>query len=229
MSPPSSSPRRWDSAELNNVRSIFLALSLLLPALAFAQAEELENPGSILAVQERPYRLNHELSVGIGVLPLDAFYTGYTAHVAYSFHFTDTFAWQVGRFAYSYDIDTGLKASLLQNFGVLPTQYAQVNWIAGSDLVWSPLYGKWAFLNRSVIHFEGYLLGGLSVLDLTNQASGSLPFKPGVNLGVGLRVFYSRRISFKLELANNIVFTSPSIMNVPTAQISAALNFGGTD
>lgn len=209
------------------MRALLLAVSLS-PSLALAQAEELENPGTVLAVQERPYRMNHELSVGIGVLPLDAFYTGYTAQVGYTFHFTDTFAWQVGRFSYSYDIDTGLRAALLQNFGVLPTNYPQVTWIAGSDLMWSPLYGKTAFANRFVVHFEGFLLGGISVLDLTNQASGTLPFKPGVNLGVGGRLFYSEYISFRLEITDNLVFTSPNILNVPTVQIGAALNFGKT-
>src|SRR5579872_5200332 len=108
------------------------ALAALAPTLALAQAEELQNPGSVLAVQERTYRMNHELTLGIGVLPLDAFYKGLTAQVSYTFHFTDTFAWQVGRFTYSYDVDTGLKSQLLTQYGVLPTQFSEVQWIAGS-------------------------------------------------------------------------------------------------
>jgi outer membrane beta-barrel protein len=203
-----------------------VALSLL-PSVAWAQAEELENPGTTLAVQERPYQLVHELSLGIGVLPLDAFYTGYTAQLGYTYHFSDTFAWQVGRFAYSYDIDTGLKGALLQSFGVQPTPYPQVTWIAGSDLIWSPIFGKWTFLNRTVVPFEGYLMGGVSVLDLTNQAAGNLPFVVGINLGVGLRVFYSQHVSVKLDICDNIAFTAPSLTNVPTVQLDAALNFGG--
>ncbi len=205
------------------------ALSLvfaLLPTLAFAQLEELQNPGSVLAVQERAFRMNHELSLGIGVLPLDAFYKGYTAQVAYTFHFTDTFAWQIGRFAYSYNVDTGLKSQLLTQYGVLPTAFSEVQWIAGSDIVWSPFYGKWSFLNRSVIHFEGFFLIGVSVLDLTNQTG--VPFKPGLNVGLGARVFSSKHVSFRLDVTDNVVFVNP-IMNVPTLQLSAAINIGATE
>jgi outer membrane beta-barrel protein len=210
------------------LRTTLLAVLALVPSLAWAQAEQLENPGSVSAVQERQYRMNHELSVGVGVLPLDAFYKGYTAEVAYTFHFTDAFAWQIGRFAYSYNVDTGLKSQLLTQYGVLPTTFPEVQWMVGSDLIWSPLYGKWSFLNRSVIHFEGYLLGGVSVLDLNNQSSGSLPFKPALNVGVGVRVFTTKRVSFKLDFTNNVVFATP-IFNVPTIQLAAALNFGATE
>ena len=209
------------------MRTTLLAVLVLAPSLARAQAEQLENPGSVSAVQERQYRMNHELALGVGVLPLDAFYKGYIATVGYTFHFTDSFAWQIGRFAYSYDVDTGLKGQLLNQYGVLPTQFPEVSWMVGSDIIWSPIYGKWSFLNRSVIHFETYVLGGISVLDLTNQASG-LPFKPGLNVGLGFRVFTSKRVSFKLDFTNNVVFATP-ILNVPTIQLSAAINFGATE
>lgn len=204
----------------------FLLAAALAPSLALAQAEELQNPGSVLAVQERAYRMNHELTLGVGVLPLDAFYKGYTAQVAYTFHFSDALAWQVGRFAYSYNVDTGLKAQLLTQYGVLPTQFSEVQWIAGSDIVWSPLYGKWSFLNRSVVHFEGFLLIGVSVLDLTNQTG--VPFKAALNVGVGGRVFSTKHVSFRLDVTDNVVFVNP-ILNVPTLQLSAAINVGATE
>ena len=209
------------------MRTTLLAAALL-PSLVWAQAEELENPGSVTAIQDREFRMSHELAVGVGMLPLDAFYKGYTAQVSYTFHFTDSFAWQVGRAAYSYNVDTGLKQQLLNQFTVLPTAFNEVQWMVGSDLVWSPIYGKSAFLNRSVLHFEGFLLLGGSVVDLTNLPSGSLPFKPAVNVGLGLRVFNSKHISFRLDVTDNVVIMNP-ITHVPTLQLAAALNFGASE
>lgn len=204
------------------MRTTLLCVSLLLPAMAFAQAEELENPGTVLAVQERAYRMNHELSLGLGVLPLDAFYKGVTAQVGYTYHFTDSFAWTVGRGMYSYNLNTGLRNQLEQQFAVLPTQFEEVQWMVGSDLVWSPLYGKSAILNRKVAWFEGFLVGGASVLKLTTG------FRPAVNVGIGARFFSNRYVSFRFDATNNFVITD-RLLNVPTLQLSAALNFGATE
>jgi outer membrane beta-barrel protein len=218
------------------VRTILVAL-VLLPALAWAQTDTPVAPTSLEALQEREYRMDNELTLGVGVLPLDPFYKGYAVQVGYTFHFTDSFAWQVGRFTYTcllsqvcLNVDTALKQQLLTQYGELPSnpKFTEVDWMAGSDLMWSPVYGKWTFLNRTVVHFEGFGVLGISAVDMSNQTSGSLPIKPALNLGLGARIFYSKHVSFRLDFTDNVVFTSPAIINVPTIQLSAALGFGGT-
>lgn len=211
------------------VRYALLFLLCLVPGLARAQAEALENPGAVSAVQERMYRMNHELTLGVGVLPADAFYKGLTAGVGYTYHFSDSFAWQVGRGSYSYNLKTGLREQLERDFGVAPTANAfqdEVQWMVGSDLMWSPFYGKLAFRNSKVLHFEAFLIGGGSVLKL-NRTDG---FRPAANVGIGLRLFSSNTVSFRLDVTNNIVFAEATrIINVPVFQLSTALNFGATE
>jgi outer membrane beta-barrel protein len=211
------------------VRYALLILLSLVPGLAAAQAEALENPGAVSAIQERKYRMQHELLLGVGVLPDDAFYKGVIGTVAYQYHFSDTFGWQVGRGTYSYNMQTGLRTQLERDFEVAPTASAyedQVQWMAGSDLVWSPLYGKTAFLNSTVIHFEAFLLGGGTVVKV-NRADG---FRPAINLGGGLRVFSSDNISFRLDVTNNVMFAGTSrINNILTVQLGTAFNFGATE
>jgi outer membrane beta-barrel protein len=211
------------------VRYALLFLLCLVPGLARAQAEALENPGAVSAVQERLYRMNHELTLGVGVLPADAFYKGFVAGVGYTYHFSDSFAWQVGRGSYSYNLKTGLREQLERDFGVAPTANAfqdEVQWMVGSDLMWSPFYGKLAFRNSKVLHFEAFLLGGGSVLKL-NRTDG---FRPAANVGVGLRLFSSNTVSFRLDVTNNFVFAEATrIINVPVVQLSTALNFGATE
>lgn len=212
-------------------------LFALAAAKAMAQIDDLENPGSVTAVQDRAYRMNHELTLGVGMLPLDAFYKGFFGQVGYTYHFTDSFAWQVGRGTYSYNLNTGLREQLQRDFGVQPTAFDEVNWMVGSDLVWSPLYGKIAVVNRWVQHFEISLVAGLSVLQLTlAQSSSGTPgalaalgnFRPGLNLGFGVRLFSTKNISFRLDVTDNLVVSQP-VFNVAVIQLAAALNFGATE
>jgi outer membrane beta-barrel protein len=199
----------------------------LLPAAAFAQLEQLENPGTVSAVQQRPYRMQHEFNLAVGVLPLDAFYKGLFAQVGYTYHWTDTFAWQVGRGAYNYPARTGLREELERVYNVLPTAVDEVQYFIGSDLMWKPFYGKMAVLNRVVWHGEAYLMLGGTIFKFTNA------FRPAVNLGGGVRLFVSRYASFRLEFTDNIVLPtgggSTSIMQVATVSFLLGVNLGATE
>lgn len=208
-----------------------LALSsFAVSTAARAQAEELENPGTVNAVQDREFRMSHELTLSVGVLPLDAFYKGVTAQVGYTFHFTDGFAWQIGRALYSYNLDTGLRTQLQRDFGVLPTAFQEVQYMVGSDLIWTPIYGKGTWLNRSVTHYEAFGVLGASLLNLTNGlTTASSTFRPALNLGLGVRIFGSKHVSYRLDFTDNVVISTDKIFNVPTLQLSAAFNFGTAD
>jgi outer membrane beta-barrel protein len=199
-----------------------LLLIAVWPQWAFAQLDELENPGTVSAVQERRFRMSHELTLSGGVLPLDAFYKSVFAQVGYTYHFSDHFAWQVGRGAYGYNLYTGLREQLEREYDVRPTRFQEAQWFVGSDLMWSPMYGKASWMNRSVIHFEFYGLLGASIFKLNTG------FRPGVNAGVGGRLFTSKNVSFRLDLTNNFVIVD-KLLNIPTIQLGAALNFGGAE
>ena len=212
------------------LRAFFVGLCLLsavVPSAALAQTEDLENPGTVSAVQDRAYRLQHELDLSFGVLPLDAFYKGLYAQVSYTAHFTDHFAWQVGRAAYSYAAKTGLREQLERDFGVLPTAFEEVQFFFGTDLMWKPFYGKFSVLNKTVVHAEFFLMLGATLFKFTNA------FRPGVNLGGGLRIFFSRYVSTRLDITNNVVIPigggSTTFTNVMTTTLSLGINFGATE
>jgi outer membrane beta-barrel protein len=215
------------------VRRLLVVLLCLAPFAAQAQ-EELENPGVVLAVQDRTYRMQSELMLAIGVLPLDAFTKGISGEVSYTYHFSDSFAWQIGRFLYSYNVATGLQNQLTRDFGVNPTAFPQTNWIAGSDVMWTPIYGKFAWLNNSVAHFEIYGLLGLSVANQrisADVASGttSTQFLPGIDFGIGWRFYITKSVSLRFEVTDNLLFSSSGIQNIMVVQVGAAFNFGSTE
>jgi outer membrane beta-barrel protein len=215
------------------VRRLSLLLLCLAPLAAQAQ-EELENPGVVLAVQDRSYRMQSELMLAIGVLPLDAFTKGISGEVSYTYHFSDSFAWQIGRFLYSYNIATGLQNQLTRDFGVNPTAFPQTLWIAGSDVMWTPIYGKFAWLNNSVAHFEIYGLLGLSVANQrvsSDIAAGTTAtqFLPGFDFGIGWRFYITKSVSLRFEVTDNVLFATSGIQNIMVVQAGVCFNFGSTE
>lgn len=210
-------------------RAFVVAVVLLVPGVSMAQLEELENPGSVAAIQNRAYRMQHELALSVGVLPADAFNKGLFAQVSYTAHFTDSFAWMVGRGAYNLVIPTGLREQLQRDFNALPTNpdFDAVQFFVGSDLMWSPFYGKLAVLNKSVLHGEAFFLLGATLFKFTQV------FRPGINWGGGVRLFASQWVSFRLDVTDDVVLpiggAATGILNVVAINLSLAINFGGTE
>ncbi len=201
------------------MRSLLLAVATCLSSFSAFAADD-ESPARVSVIQRRQYTLRHEISVSGGFLPLDAFYKGVTANVSYTFHFNDHFAWRVARGTYDAVIDTGLKKQLQQQFGVLTTDYPQVQWMAGSDLIWNALYGKTAFMNALVLHLSLYLvLGGDAVKTQTEVL-------PAVNFGGGIRFFLTEWLSMKVEATNHFVVGKKQF-NVVDLQLALAANLGG--
>ena len=198
-------------------------LLLLGPLVAQAQTNELENPGSVAAIQKRPFSMSFEFNpVVIGTLPLDAFYKSYYLAGGVVVHFSDTLAWQVGRGAYSFNVSTGLRDQLERQFGVLPTANDEINWFVGSDIMLKPFYGKTSVLNSWVLHYEGYFLVGASLFKYTVGG-----FQPGISLGGGLRLFQTKYVSYRLDLTDNLVFNNKlRISQVIAVQLMLGLNFG---
>jgi outer membrane beta-barrel protein len=211
------SPRARLTAGFAAPRALVIAALLVAPS-AFAQAE-LENPGSVSAIQDRTYRMAAEFDLAVGVLPLDAFTKQVYAQVSFVYHFTDYFAWQVGRGAYGYNWSTGLKNQLEKNYAVLPTTIDAVQFFLGSDLMFTPFYGKLAVLNRAVVYYEAYLMLGATVFKYTNA------FRPALNIGGGIRIFQNKYVSYRLEVSDAIVLRDKP-EQVLQVNLMLALNFG---
>ncbi len=204
-------------------RAPVTCLLCLVPALALAQNEELVNPGSTSAIQDRAYKMAHEFSLSGGILPLDAFWKGVYAQGSYTLHFNDYVSWQVGRFAYNFAWSTGLRDQLERDFGVLPTAFDEVQFWGGSDLQLAPFYGKTTLFNSLVLHFDFHILIGVSVFKFTTSG-----VRPAVNLGGGIRLYQNQYVSWKFDVTDNIVITDKPF-NVLTLTLSLAINLGATE
>lgn len=160
-----------------------------------AHAEEFEEGGKLFAVQNRKYVMGHEFLIGLGTIPLDAFYKGISGTFAYTYHFSDLWAWEIASGTYSLNVDTNLRDELEQNFGVRPTRFPELQFIVGSNIVFKPLYGKLAFLNDTLVYTELYLTLGPAV---ANYENGGVHI--GLNVGGGARLYLTKNFSVRFEI-----------------------------
>ena len=174
--------------------ALLLAAALLSPLAASAQ-----EAGHLLAVQQRRFRLIHELLVGPIYEPQDAFNKGLGIELAYIFHLDDAWSWEVLRGGYVGQFDTGLRTQLERDFGVVPTAFESLQYYATSSLTWAPLYGKLALRNAQIIHAEAFLNLGGALGHFTSS------FQAGPELGVGVRIFLSNIVSVRFD-ARDAVF-----------------------
>ena len=193
---------------------------VLLASVETARAEE-ESPPTAQIVQRRQYQLKHELTVSVGLLPLDAFYKALTVNAGYSYHFSPHFAWRVARGTFSKPFSTGLRQEIESQYGLQVTDFPEVHGMVGSDLVWNALYGKAALMNAVLLHGGLFLSVGADVV-FTQAAVG-----PGVAVGGGLRLFVNEWLSLKLEVLDHLAIAKKPF-NVLDLQLAVAVSLGAS-
>src|ERR1700744_6478206 len=60
------------------------------------------------AVQSYVNPKSQQIDFGLGVWPLDAYYSGFSLDASYSYYFNKTYAWEVLHADYLYTVDKGL-------------------------------------------------------------------------------------------------------------------------
>jgi len=202
------------------IRCAAVALALSLPLAAQADdLEDAEDTGQLAAVQHRKYREAHELQIAFVGLPLDAFYKGIGLEGGYTWHFSDRWAWEVIHGGYVYDMDTGLKTELQQQFNVAPTSFEIAKYYVNSDIVLKPLYMKASFFNHAVVHGELFILAGGGFFQMSSA------IHPAANLGLGVRFYLSPRVSIRVDGRDNGVFIGGSTGLKQVLAFSGGLSF----
>jgi outer membrane beta-barrel protein len=192
-------------------------VSVVWPGEAHAQ-----DAGRLVVIQQRKFRLAHELSFAAMFEPADAFSKGLAGEGAYAVHFSDSFAWEVVRAGYLTRFNTDLKDQLLREFGAEPTKFESLQYYGSTSLIWSPYYGKLARDNASITHIELFGIVGAAAGKFTSS------YAAGPELGVGMRFFLTRRLSLRFE-ARDAYFFARKQQNVVFLSAGLSVNLGGTD
>lgn len=210
---------------MSTARLIALApcLALSVASSAWAQDEDLSS-GRVIAVQDRPFRLAHEFTASTGVLPMDAFYTGLSLGGSYTLHLTELLSWEAISFHYSSNVGKGLDRELLERWSVEDTDQPEIQYLVGSHVLFTPLYGKLAFMNQSIVTVSTYLAVGGGALNYRDEG-----FRPHFSIGPGIRFLFGQVVSTRLDVRNMIspdFFGGADYILHVTASVS--FNFGSS-
>ena len=173
---------------LNRWLPALLLAVLCVPSLARAD----DRGFSSMAVQNRHYVGTHEITVGFGVLPMDAFTKGITVNAAYTLHFNEALAWEVAQFVYSFHSDTDLKGDLAA-FELRPTPFEVLDYHLMSNIVFKPVYWKGAVLNGALVRGEFFFVAGGGYGWFTRSG------RPAIDAGAGVRAYGSKHFSLRLD------------------------------
>ncbi len=141
-----------------------------------------------------------ELAPFVGVIPNDAFVTHLPVGVRLVRHTSEHSALEVGASG-TIDLDTPLREHLLREDANLDATVRDRQ-RARLDLAWvySPIYGKFAWLNRRVVYVDVSLVAGAgAVFTEGEQIDGAAGIRPELLTGVGLRVFLGRKLSLRFD------------------------------
>ena len=181
-----------------------------------------EQQPNIRSIQEKKYRLGHEFQLGLGALPLDAYYVGFTPTGSYTYHVTERFAWEVLQASYSFNIETSLKDDLYKNYGLgpVPGYDKRLQLILSSDLIYKPLVGKFALFNSYLMQSEGFFVMGLGPILKAKK------FYPSVNGGLGLRLWINETMSWRIDIRDYVIYSEWfKIENTLSFLFSVTFNF----
>jgi outer membrane beta-barrel protein len=201
--------------------AVGVALALLAIA-APATAQDLDESEGLrtLAVQNRHHHHWHDLSIGVGILPLDAFRKGLTLSGTYTLHFNHIFAWEIVRaYGVVVEFETNLNDDL-NNLSISPTAFETVEWAATSSFVFTPFYGKFAVVNRSLLFGEIFLVAGAGYGFLTNSS------RVVVNAGGGLRFFFGEYFSLRFDIRWEGFVSSEDMHNELWLNLGASVHLG---
>jgi outer membrane beta-barrel protein len=182
--------------------SAWLVLAVLVCASPGARAlEEDLDQGKVFAIQARSHRMNHEFSLSMAFLPLDAFYKFFAVSGHYVVHFTDMWAWEAIHFSFSkyLDIDTGLKGEMERKWDASATDTPKLDYFIDTNLMLKPLYGKMTLFDSLVIYMETYFILGIGAEKFQTA------WFPCGDVGVGMRIFLTDTLSLRFE-AREYVF-----------------------
>jgi outer membrane beta-barrel protein len=204
-----------------------MAFGLVLALTSSARADETVGEGPrVFSIQPRAYKLGHEFQLGLGVLPMNAFYVGAVVTASYTYHFTDFWGWEIAGAGYSKNFDTSLRNDLLKNYGVHPVQNGgdRIQYFGTTSLVIKPFFGKLAVFNEDMVTSETFFVLGLGALEM-GPPGGRSDARFLVDVGLGLRLWSSETLSMRVDVRDYLIFVSALPQQALFLSVSVAFNF----
>jgi len=148
----------------------------------------------------------HELGLLGGIIPNDDFLFYYTAGVRYGYFASESISFEL-TYAKPFLQDTELGQFLVDNFGQKIDEVQEndrYQHMAHVNLVWTPFYGKLAFLTRKLVHFDlGVFVGaGWLNTNYQDQESSEDVSRQTIegNVGAGFRFHILDELALRFDV-----------------------------
>ncbi len=211
------------------------ALLALTPRLVHAsEADVFENKVKPVSGQLYTKAGKIELTPTLQLSLNDAFFSKYMGGLKLGYHFNEYFYAGVtatGTFATSATGSTsvcpagaGCRSAYAWELYKVP---GHIDWIAGAELAFSPVYGKLNVFAEKALHFDLSVLAGADLVsfrdvDASATSASAAPGSAtsiGGHVGVGARVFFARFMAVRLEL-KDVLYSVP---HLATGQLQTQL------
>lgn len=194
------------------MQRLLLSTTLLFAGAAPAVSAEASRYDEV-AVQKQRYQLANELRLSLTSMPLDPFRKGYAGTLSFTKHFSQRLAVEFFHVSLALLDSTSLSDELINTFAVNPEadEFAAPRIVATAGVEYTPLYGKWALLNRRQVH-HAFIVGGYGGVIFGNRvAENSLTsegfdvsrtlqdIRPSFGPGLAYRVYLSDAFSVRVD------------------------------
>jgi len=162
----------------------------------------------VYAVQNRIFHSDHELDISGGYIADDDFFQVYPIGLGYTYHFNEHISWEVARVQYFITQEKDIQNTLKNSpFNAQAEFFNEPIYMLHSHLVFKPLYGKAAVLNRRIVNYETYFFLGPGITHYeksfsTGETESENTFS--LSLGVGMKYFLSKRFCLNIEIRDLI-------------------------
>jgi outer membrane beta-barrel protein len=152
----------------------------------------------------------------------DPFFTKYVFELSLTYNFNDTLGAMV-RAGYAVDAVSGSAQICTVNVeaggtrGCRSPTYdevngkgtGQINFLGAVDVQWTPVYGKFNLFAEWVLHFDLYGILGPAFVSYkgpppSGQTGSASDFTVGGEVGIGMRFFFNKWMTLRLELRDDI-------------------------
>ncbi len=155
--------------------------------------------------RKHPKAERHEIALFGGMIPNDPFLFYYTAGLRYGYFFSESLSLEA-TYAKPFQENTDLGTFLEDTFPKIDDvqENDQFRHMAHADIVWTPFYGKLAFLTRKLVHFDlGLFLGaGWLNTEYLNKETGVEESRHTIqgNLGAGFRFHLMDYVTLRFDV-----------------------------
>ncbi|MCY1034217.1 outer membrane beta-barrel domain-containing protein [Corallococcus sp. BB11-1] len=196
-----------------------------IPPEALMPLTDITQDDRVKSVQRKVYLKKHrfELTPLVTLSVNDPFYSKFGGSLRGAWHLADTLAisarGSLMQVLPSDDVRTAKRTFNSKIYNSVP------QWSAMGDVEWAPLYGKVSFLN-SILHFDGYLMGGMGVVKTETSALPDRGLNPAFDLGLGMRFVTKDYLAVNVALINTSYVDQPLGSSKGAIQNIMTLNAG---